>query len=128
MALCPDEESRISAVDAFFIADFSHHYSVEVDLAPHYKARALDTVLIGVDLLDCLFIWQSFLFPRLVILGLRAFEGRVGHHIPCVADANEQEQHRYRSDDEQGRYRLTREHNRRNEQGGIGDERQDRVP
>jgi hypothetical protein len=40
---------------------------------------------------------------------------------------NEQEQHRYRSDDKQGRYRLTREHNRCNEEGGVGDERQDRI-
>jgi len=26
-----------------------------------------------------------------------------------------------------GRYRLTREQNRRNEEGGVGDERQDRI-
>jgi hypothetical protein len=34
------------------------------------------------------------LFRKLVILRLGAFEGRVGHDIPCVVDANEQEQHR----------------------------------
>ena len=46
------------------------------------------------------FIWSSILFPKLVILRLGAFEGHVGHDIPCVVDANEQEQHRYRSDAE----------------------------
>ena len=34
------------------------------------------------------------LFRKLVILRLGAFEGRVGHDIPCDVDANEQEQHR----------------------------------
>ena len=68
------------------------------------------------------------LFPKFVILRLGALEGRVGHGIPCVVDANEQEQHRYRSDDEQGRYPLSREHNRRDDEGGVRDERQDRIP
>ena len=68
------------------------------------------------------------LFPKFVILRLGAFEGRIGHDIPCVVDTNEEEQHRYRSDDEQGRYRLSREHNRRDDEGGVRDERQDRIP
>jgi hypothetical protein len=36
-------------------------------------------------------------------------------------DAHEQEQHRCRSDDEQGRCWLTREHHRRDDDGGVGD-------
>ena len=90
-------------------------------LRPHRDGQVREAQPLGTGSL-------VILFPRLVILGLRTFESRVGHHIPCVADANEQEQHRYRSDDKQGRYRLTRKQNRRDEEERVGDERQDRIP
>ena len=62
------------------------------------------------------------------VLGPGAFEGRVGHDIPRIVDADEQEQHRSRSDDEHCWGRVTWEQNRRDDEGGVGDERQDRVP
>src|SRR5947208_4978 len=63
-----------------------------------------------------------------LVLGPGEFDGNVGHVIPRVVDANEQEQHRSRSDDEQCRHRITWEHHRRDEEGGVGDQRQDRMP
>ncbi len=63
-----------------------------------------------------------------LVLGPGEFDGNVGHVIPRVVDADEQEQHRYRSDDEQGRCRMAREQNRRDDEGGVGDERKDRMP
>jgi hypothetical protein len=80
---------------------------------PINEARALHTVLTTVDLLDSLFIWAG-----LLSCGWERSKPRIGHDIPCVVDANEQEQHRYRSDDEQRRYRLTREQNRGDDEGG----------
>src|SRR5260370_32730912 len=47
-----------------------------------------------------------------LVLRLGEFEGDVGYIIPGVVDADEQQQHRCRGDDEPG----------------IGDERQDRMP
>src|SRR6266496_2294933 len=62
------------------------------------------------------------------VLGPGTFEGSIGYDIPCVVDADEQEQHRSRRDDEQGRCRVTWEQNRRDDEGGVGDQRQDPLP
>ncbi len=55
-------------------------------------------------------------------------EGNVDHVIPRVVDTDEQEQHRSRGDDEQCRCRMAWEHYRRDEEGGVGDQRKDRMP
>ena len=72
-----------------------------------------------------------FFFSRLVlVLVLRPGEldGNVGNGIPGVVDANEQEQNSNRTDDEQCRHRIAQEHNCRDEEGGVGDERKDGMP
>ena len=48
-----------------------------------------------------------------LVLGPGEFDGDVGHVIPRVVDADEQQQHRSRGDDEQCRRRMDWEHNRR---------------
>ena len=63
-----------------------------------------------------------------LVLGPGEFDGRVGHVVPRVVDADEQEQHRSLGDDEQYRHRIAREQNRRDDEGGVGDERKDRMP
>ncbi len=63
-----------------------------------------------------------------LVLGLGEYDGSVGHVIPRVVDADEQEQHRRRSDDEQGRCRMAWEQKRRDDEGGVGDERKNRMP
>src|SRR5216684_3492751 len=55
------------------------------------------------------------------------FEGDVGHVIPGVVDADEQQQHRCRGDDEQCRCWIAWKQKRRDDEPGIGDERQDRM-
>lgn len=57
-----------------------------------------------------------------LVLG-REFDGCIGHVIPRVVDADEQEQERCRSDDEEGRCRVDWEQKRRDDEGGVGDER-----
>src|SRR5690242_21803889 len=59
-----------------------------------------------------------------LVLGLGEFEGDVGHVIPGVVDADEQQQHRCRGDDEQGRCRMAWEQKRRDDEGAVGDQRQ----
>src|SRR5260221_3376029 len=54
-------------------------------------------------------------------------DGNVDHVIPRVVDADEQEQHRSRGDDEQCRCRMAWEQHRRDEEGSVGDQRQDRM-
>src|SRR6266702_4439552 len=56
------------------------------------------------------------------------FGGNVDHVIPRVVDADEQEQHRSRGDDEQCRCRMAWEQHRRDEEGSVGDQRKDRMP
>src|SRR6266566_2674527 len=63
----------------------------------------------------------------MLVLRLVEFGGNIGHVIPGVVDADEQEQHRCRSDDEQSRCRIAWEHNRRDDEGGVGDQRKDRM-
>ncbi len=63
-----------------------------------------------------------------LVLRLGEVDGNVEHGIPRVVDADEQEQHRHCADDEQCRHRMAWEHNRRDEECGVGDERQDRIP
>src|SRR5260221_14774072 len=55
-------------------------------------------------------------------------DGNVEHAIPRVVDADEQEQHRHCADDEQSRHRMAWEHTRRDEECGVGDQRQDCIP
>src|SRR2546425_3513953 len=64
----------------------------------------------------------------MLVLRLGEFDGNIGHVIPGVVDADEQQQHRSRSDDEQCRRRLDWKQKRRDDEPGIGDERQDRMP
>src|SRR6266436_6936355 len=63
-----------------------------------------------------------------LVLLLGEFEGNVGHVIPGVVDADEQEQHRCRGDDEQCRCWMAWKHNCRDDEGGVGDQRQDHIP
>jgi len=56
------------------------------------------------------------------------FDGNVGHGIPRVVDANEQEQHRHRTGDEQCRRRIAWEYDRRDDECCVGDERKDHMP
>ncbi len=63
-----------------------------------------------------------------VVLRPGELKGNVCHDIPRVVDADEQQQHRSRSDDVQGRCRVTWEQNRRDDEGGVGDQRQERIP
>src|SRR6266487_2935349 len=62
------------------------------------------------------------------LLWLGAFNGHVGHDIPRIVDPHEQEQHRHRRDDEQARSGVDWKQNRRYDEGGVGDEWQERVP
>src|SRR6266702_2472106 len=63
-----------------------------------------------------------------LVLPLRELDGKVGNGIPRVVDAGEQEQQRNRSDDEQCWRRIAQEHNRRDDECGVGNERKDRMP
>src|SRR5258708_6701885 len=63
-----------------------------------------------------------------LVLRLGELKDKVGHVIPGVVDADEQEQHRCRSDDEQCRRRMDWKQKRRDDEPGIGDQRQDRMP
>src|SRR6266849_2418250 len=63
-----------------------------------------------------------------LVLRLGEIDGNIGHVIPGVVDADEQEQHRSRGDDEQCRRRIAWEHNRGDDEPSIGDERKDRMP
>src|SRR6266536_6725829 len=69
---------------------------------------------------------------RMLVLALvllpGEFDGRVGHVIPRVVDADEQEQYRCRSDAEECRCRMDWEQKRRDDEDGVGDERQDGMP
>src|SRR5260370_28369816 len=73
--------------------------------------------------------WHGTLLLLVLALVLRLgeFEGNIGHIIPGVVDADEQQQHRCRGDDEQCRCRMAWEHNRRDEPAGVGDQREDRM-
>src|SRR5260221_7422685 len=62
-----------------------------------------------------------------LVLALGQFEGKIGHIIPGVVDADEQQQHRCRSDDEQCRCRMAWEQKRRDDEGSVGDQRKDRM-
>src|SRR5260221_12255111 len=62
-----------------------------------------------------------------LVLPLGEVEGNIGHVIPGVVDADEQEQHRCRGDDEQCRSRMAWEQHRRDEEGSVGDQRKDRM-
>src|SRR5260221_14625528 len=62
-----------------------------------------------------------------LVLPLGEFEGNIGHIIPGVVDADEQQQHRCRSDDEQCRCWMAWEQQRRDDEGGVGDQRKDRM-
>src|SRR2546423_6425516 len=59
---------------------------------------------------------------------LRELDGKVGNGIPRVVDAGEQEQKRNGSDDEQCQRRIAQEHNRRDDECCVGNERKDRMP
>ena len=63
-----------------------------------------------------------------LVLRLSVLDGNVGNGIPRVMDADEQEQHRHRTDAEQCRHRIAREHKRRDDECRVGDERKDRMP
>src|SRR5713226_9418892 len=63
-----------------------------------------------------------------LVLRLGEFDGNIGQVIPGVVNADEQEQHRCRGDDEQCRRRIAWEHYRRDDEGGVGDQRQDHIP
>src|SRR5258707_8062815 len=63
-----------------------------------------------------------------LILRLGLLEDNVGNGIPRVVDADEQEQHRHRTDAEQGRHRIAREQKRRDDECCVGDERKYRMP
>src|SRR5438309_10953774 len=63
-----------------------------------------------------------------LVLRLGEFDGNIGHVIPGVVDTDEQQQHRSRGDDEQCRCRIAWEQKRCDEEGGVGDERKDRMP
>src|SRR2546421_8026051 len=63
-----------------------------------------------------------------LVLRLREPDGNVGNGIPRVVDADEQEQKRNRSDDEQCRRRIAQETNRRDDKCCVGNERKDRMP
>src|SRR6266567_6879134 len=63
----------------------------------------------------------------MLVLRLVEFGGNIGHVIPGVVDADEQEQHRCRSNDEQCRYWIAWKQNRRDDDGGVGDQRKDRM-
>src|SRR5712692_1956931 len=62
-----------------------------------------------------------------LVLPLGEFDGNVGHVIPGVVDADEQEQHRCSGDDEQCRCRMAWEQKRRDDEGSVGDQRKDRM-
>src|SRR2546427_12713775 len=62
-----------------------------------------------------------------LVLWLCEFDGNIGHVIPGVVDADEQEQHRCGSDDEQCRYWIAWKQNRCDDEGGVGDQRKDRM-
>src|SRR5436305_15199085 len=62
-----------------------------------------------------------------IVLWLDEFDGNIGHVIPGVVDADEQEQLRGRSDDEQCRYRIACKENRRDDESGVGDQRKARM-
>src|SRR5216683_3875620 len=63
-----------------------------------------------------------------LVLRLGESEGDVGYIIPGVVDADEQQQHRCRGNDEQCRCWIAWKQKRRDDEPGIGDERQDRMP
>src|SRR5216683_7005088 len=62
-----------------------------------------------------------------LVLRLGEFDGNIGQVIPGVVDADEQEQHRCRSDDEQCRCWIDWKRNRRDDDGGVGEQRKDRM-
>src|SRR2546421_6298325 len=62
-----------------------------------------------------------------ILLWLGEFDGNIGHVIPGVVDADEQEQHRCCSDDEQCWYWIAWKQNRRDDEGGVGGQRKDRM-
>src|SRR6266571_3051501 len=63
-----------------------------------------------------------------LVLRLRELDSNVGNGIPGVVDADEQEQNRNRTDAEQCQRRIAREHNRRDDECCVGNERKDRMP
>src|SRR5216683_6233569 len=63
-----------------------------------------------------------------LVLRLGEFDGNIGQVIPGVVNADEQEQHRCRGDDEQGRCWIAWEHDRRDEEGSVGDQWKDDMP
>src|SRR6266849_7900910 len=63
-----------------------------------------------------------------LVLRLGEFEGDVGYIIPGVVDVDEQQQHRCRGDDEQCRCWIAWKQDGQDDEPGIGDERQDRMP
>ena len=63
-----------------------------------------------------------------LVLRLGLLEDNVGNGIPRVVDTDEQEQNRSSTGDEQRRCRIAREHNCRDDECGVGDERKDRMP
>ncbi|MFL5698864.1 MAG: hypothetical protein ACJ797_17420, partial [Ktedonobacteraceae bacterium] len=63
-----------------------------------------------------------------LVLRLGALDGNVDHGIPRIVDAGEQKQKRSRTDAEQCRRRIAREHNRRDDECCVGNERKDRIP
>src|ERR1700730_15558747 len=70
---------------------------------------------------------KPLLFLTLIFL-LGKIDGNVGHSIPGVVDTNEQQHNRHRTDDEECQCWIAWQHNRRNDERCIGDERKCHMP
>jgi hypothetical protein len=85
---------------------------------------------LSVSELRCLFrlTHSEEILVLTLVLRLGELDDNIGNVIPRVVDADEQEQNRSRSDAEQCRRRIAREHNRRDDECCVGDERKERMP
>src|SRR5207302_9891697 len=91
-----------------------------LSLTSHHCTQSLLYLFSSLDMGKCVLVLAFVLPPR-------EFDGNVGHVIPRVVDADEQEQHRCRGDDEQCRCRIAWKQNRRDDERGVRDQRQNRM-
>src|SRR5947209_10097065 len=95
----------------------------------HWSLWFVFCLSVGPDLAcDPPFLCARTMLVLTLVLRLGELDDKVGHGIPGVVDTDEQQQNGSRGDDEQCWHRIAWDHKCCDEEGGVGDERKDRMP